>query len=148
MNWVARVEALASGEDPKLVLRVPAGLVVMGDSQWLPGYCLLIAYPPVSHLTDLKDAVRTEYLAEIARIGEVIQAVTQAKRMNYAIYGNLDPFLHTHVWPRFESEDPSVATKPPLSHPESLRDDPIHRFDQVKHGNLRERIKTARAELG
>ena len=147
MHWSERVENLASGNDPKLILRVPSGLVVMGDSQWLPGYCLLIAYPPVSHLTDLTGTDRTEYLEEIARLGELIQRVTGAKRMNYAIYGNQDPFLHTHLWPRFDNEDASVATKPPLSHPEEMRNAPENLFNAQRHKELMNQIKTAREAI-
>ena len=144
MEWSERVENLAEGNDPKLILRVPSGLVVMGDSQWLLGYCLLIAYPPVSQLSDITGPARTEYLSEMGVMGEIIQQVTQAKRMNYAIYGNVDPFLHTHLWPRFDGEDPLVATKPPLSHPEELRNALDSQFDPIKHGTLMRKIKEAR----
>jgi hypothetical protein len=40
-----RIEAILNGENPTLVTRLESGFVVLGDSQMLPGYCVLLAYP-------------------------------------------------------------------------------------------------------
>jgi hypothetical protein len=48
-----RIASAERGENPAVLLRMPSGFAVMGDTQFLPGYCLLLAAPKVAHLTDL-----------------------------------------------------------------------------------------------
>jgi diadenosine tetraphosphate (Ap4A) HIT family hydrolase len=81
-----------------------SGWVVMGDVQFLPGYCLLLPDPVVSGLNDLQGEARLKYLSDMATIGDAVMAVTGAYRINYEILGNVEPELHAHVFPRFTSE--------------------------------------------
>jgi diadenosine tetraphosphate (Ap4A) HIT family hydrolase len=134
---------LLTGKSPKLVARLPSGFVVMGDAQFLPGYVLLLAYPYVSQLNDLEPDARRAFLVDMSLVGDAVRAATGAKRINYSIYGNQDPFLHAHVVPRFDSEDPGLATLPPLSIPAEIRDAPVHSFDLERHGAIRDRIRDA-----
>lgn len=113
----------------------------MSDSQFLPGYCLLLAYPQIGKLNDLTGEARAQFLDDMARLGDAVLATTGCLRINYSIYGNLDPFLHAHVIPRYAWEDDSYATKPPMQIPAELRDDPACAFSVEKHRDLMERIK-------
>jgi diadenosine tetraphosphate (Ap4A) HIT family hydrolase len=114
---------------------------VMGDSQFLPGYCLLLAYPKVEKLNDLTGAARAEFLEDMTRLGDAILAATGALRINYSIYGNLDPFLHAHLFPRYDWEDVAYATKPPMSIPADVREGPQHAFSLEKHADLLQSIR-------
>lgn len=119
-----------------MIAKLPSGFAVMGDSQFLPGYCLLLAYPQVGKLNDLQGAARTQFLEDMARLGDAILGATAAVRINYSIYGNLDPFLHAHLFPRYESEAAELATIPPMSIPAEIRGHADHAFDATKHGEL------------
>lgn len=136
-----RLAILAAGENPAVIAHMPSGFAVMGESQYLPGYCLLLAYPQVSHLNDLEGEAREQFLADMALLGDAVKAATGCLRINYSIYGNLDPFLHAHVWPRYEWEDDPWRTTPPLSLPEWLRGAPMHTFGKLEHLELRSRIR-------
>ncbi len=74
-------------------------------------------------------------------LGDAVKAATGAVRINYSIYGNLDPFLHAHVWPRYAWEDDSVRTLPPFNHPQDLREAESNLFDMGKHGGLMKKIR-------
>lgn len=113
-----------------------SGFVVMGDSQFLLGYCLLLASPQVGQLNELTGAERAQFLTDMALLGDAIRAATGCKRINYSIYGNLDPFLHAHVFPRYEWERAPWATQPPMLIPDEVRSNPEHSFDPEKHGEL------------
>ena len=113
----------------------------MGDTQLLPGYCLLLAYPEVSQLNDLYGEDRNQFLADMTALGDAIKTVTGAARINYSIYGNLDPFLHAHVWPRYAWEKDPIRTLPPLSIPNELREAPEVLFDIGRHGGLMRKIR-------
>lgn len=136
MTPAERIEALRSGEDQKLIMRLRSGFLTLSPNQFLPGYCLLLADPIVGQLNNLEWDQRRIFLEDLALVSEAVQAVTRAKRTNLAIYGNVDPFLHAHVWPRFEDEPTSRATLPPLMFPESFRLDREHEFSMEKHGEL------------
>lgn len=137
-----RVDKLARGEDPALICKLDSGFVTLAGNQFLRGYCLLIAYPMVEQLASVSMPSRCQFLADMARVGDAVQQATGCIRVNYAIYGNLDPFLHAHVWPRFEDEPDAVRTLPPLSWPPQIREDPITAFNSELHGDLLSQIRT------
>jgi diadenosine tetraphosphate (Ap4A) HIT family hydrolase len=48
-------------------------------------------------------------------VGDALIRVTQAIRVNYAIYGNVEPALHAHVFPRFVSEPEATRKSQPFA---------------------------------
>jgi catechol 2,3-dioxygenase-like lactoylglutathione lyase family enzyme/diadenosine tetraphosphate (Ap4A) HIT family hydrolase len=139
-----RVEALRAGKDPTFIARLASGWAVLGDPQVLPGYCLLLPDPVVSHLNDFDGAARSRFLADVAALGDAALAATGALRINYAMFGNLEPALHAHVIPRYAHE-PEVQQ--PLQ-PWALDWDSAPRFDAASHGALRERVHAALGRAG
>ncbi|MCC6917798.1 MAG: hypothetical protein IT548_01265 [Alphaproteobacteria bacterium] len=107
-----RVALARRGENPAVICRLPSGWVVIGDVQPLPGYCLLLADPVVESLNTLDAAGRVRYAADTARVGDALLAVTEAYRINYEIWGNSEPALHTHIVPRYLSEPDDARRKP------------------------------------
>lgn len=108
-----RVAALQLGQDPAFVARLRSGWVILGDPQVLEGYCLLLPDPVVPHLNALAAAERLQFLADMALVGDVLLAELGAKRINYAMYGNVEPALHAHVFPRRADEPAGQATAQP-----------------------------------
>jgi len=136
-----RIAALAEGRDPKAVLRLESGWVTLAENQFLRGYCLLLADPMVGQLTDLSVTDQAKFLADMAAVGRAVQAVTGAVRMNFAIYGNLDPFLHAHIWPRFADESEVLRTLPPLTFPSEVRTAEATAFHVDQHESLRQQLE-------
>ncbi len=99
-----RVEQARNGANHKVICRMASGWAVMGDVQFLPGYCLLLPDPVVASLNDLDAEARTTYLLDMARLGDAVLQATGALRMNYEILGNSEPELHCHLFPRYASE--------------------------------------------
>ena len=85
----------------------------MGQRQVLAGYCLLLPDPVVPHLNALGAAERDRFLADLGRLGDAVLAATGALRINYAIFGNLEPALHAHVHPRYADEPEALRTNNP-----------------------------------
>lgn len=135
-------ERLASlAQSPRLVARLPSGWVEMAPFGFRRGYCLLLADPIVPSLNDAPPEAQVAFLRDMARLGDAVRAATGAVRCNYSIYGNLDPFLHAHVVPRFLDEPDDERTLPPLSLPLAVREDPAVAFDAARDGKLVERIR-------
>ena len=59
-----RFGAIERGEHPMVIARMTSGYAAMGDTQFLPGYCVLLAYPKVNSLEDLSEFDRNQYLAD------------------------------------------------------------------------------------
>jgi len=106
-----RVRAAHQGENPTVICQMPSGWAVIGDQQFIPGYCLLLADPVVPDLNVLSGAERAQFLADMALIGDALLEVTEAYRINYEILGNTDPALHAHIFPRYlrEPEGPRAV---------------------------------------
>jgi diadenosine tetraphosphate (Ap4A) HIT family hydrolase len=85
----------------------------MGDPQVLPGYCLLLPDPVVPHLEAMQPDAQAAFLADMARLGQAVREVTGAIRINYAMFGNVEPALHAHVFPRFDTEPAELRTAHP-----------------------------------
>jgi diadenosine tetraphosphate (Ap4A) HIT family hydrolase len=117
------VGAALRGENPTVLARLSAGFAVMGDVQFLPGYCVLITDTPgADRLTDLPRHRRLGFLADLELLGEAVELVSERRdpafrRVNLEIQGNHDAFLHAHVWPRYEWEGPEHTWRPVALHP-------------------------------
>jgi diadenosine tetraphosphate (Ap4A) HIT family hydrolase len=107
------VERCGSGNYAPAVTRLASGWVVMGERQVLPGYCLLLPDPVVPHLNALEIGARNQFLADMSLVGDALVAVTGALRINYAIFGNVEPALHAHMFPRRADEPDAIRTAQP-----------------------------------
>ena len=112
----------------------------MGDPQVLPGYCLLLPDPVVPHLNEMMPAAQAAFLADMARLGDAVLARTGAVRINYALFGNVEPALHAHVFPRRANEPPGHREAHPWSY-DWARARP---FDAMLDGAL---LRALRADL-
>ncbi|MDR6980126.1 hypothetical protein J2X68_006864 [Streptomyces sp. 3330] len=69
------------------------------------------------------------------------------RRVNLEILGNTDPFLHAHVWPRFEWEPADVVGKPVWLYPRERWSDEEFRLGP-RHDVLRKAIGSELDRLG
>jgi diadenosine tetraphosphate (Ap4A) HIT family hydrolase len=130
------VERCRADAYPARVARLPSGWVVMGERQVFAGYCLLLPDPVVAHLNVLQALERTQFLADMARVGDAVLAATGAVRINYALFGNAEPALHAHVFPRRADEAPGIRTAQPWA----LDWQAAPAFSPALHAELQERI--------
>lgn len=139
-----RVDACLAGTDPTQVARLTSGWVVMGDPQVFAGYCLLLPDPVVPHLNTLAPAAQAAFLADMARLGQALLELTGAVRINYAIFGNLEPALHAHVFPRRADEPPALRTAQPWAWDWAQ----ARRYDRRVDGPLQRALRTRLAVAG
>jgi diadenosine tetraphosphate (Ap4A) HIT family hydrolase len=108
-----RVAACRAGADPTLIGRMATGWAVMGDPQVLRGYCLLLPDPVVPHLDAMPSTAQAAFLADMGRLGRAVFEATGALRINYAMFGNVEPALHAHVFPRYADEPEALRAANP-----------------------------------
>lgn len=148
-----RIGSAMAGTNPTLLAKMPQSFAVIGDTQFLPGYCvLLVDDPSVDRLTDLPRRQRLAFLDSMDTLGEAIETACRAidpgfRRMNYEILGNTDAYLHAHLFPRYDWELPERIGGPVwLYDPEKFYGPEAAL--SPRHDDLRRRIVTELDNLG
>ncbi|MGK5638633.1 HIT family protein [Streptomyces sp. URMC 126] len=142
-----RIGSALRGENPTVLRRLDAGFAVIGDTQFLPGYSLLLVDDPgVQRLSDLPRARRRAFLEDMDRLGEAVERACRGadaafRRVNLEILGNADPYLHAHVWPRYEWEPADLVHRPVWLYPPGHWSDEEHALGP-RHAALRRAIGT------
>ena len=133
------VERCRAADYPAVVARMASGWAVMGERQVFAGYCLLLPDPVVPHLNALTGLAREQFLSDMARLGDAVLAATSGPRINYAMFGNVEPALHAHVFPRYVDEPVETRTAQPWAFDWNLAPS----YAEHIHGDLRLRIAAA-----
>ncbi|MGW4352565.1 HIT family protein [Nocardia sp. NPDC004582] len=102
------------------------GWAVIGSTQHLPGYCLLIHDGTADQLTDLPRPARVAFMQDLVILGEAVEQACRTAdpdfwRINYEVLGNSWPHLHGHIHPRYRWE------------PDHLRTGPVHLYGAVRN---------------
>jgi diadenosine tetraphosphate (Ap4A) HIT family hydrolase len=147
LDWRAdRLGTARRGENPMVLAKMRSGYAVIGDTQFLPGYCVLISdVDGAGHLTDLPRPARTEFLLDMSLLGEAVMAACNGldpslRRLNYEILGNAERhYLHAHVFPRYNWEPPELLEWPVWRYPADRWTSPRDAYAE-EHEPLREAI--------
>lgn len=148
-----RIGSARAGTNPTVLARLTRSYAVIGDSQFLPGYCvLLVDDPAVDRLTDLPRRARLEFLGDMDLLGEAVEAACREtdralRRMNYEILGNTDAYLHAHLFPRYDWEPADHVGRPVWLYDPDEFYGPAAQLGR-QHDGLRARIVAELAALG
>ena len=112
----AQVSAAREGREPRVIARLFSGWAVFGERQFVRGYALLLPDPVVPNLNALGARERIAFLSDMSRLGDALLKVTGAARINYAIFGNIEPALHAHIMPRYADEPAALRTQHPFAY--------------------------------
>lgn len=136
------VDRCRAGDYPPAVARLRCGWAVLGERQVFAGYCLVLPDPVVAHLNALPADARGVFLAEMALLGDTLLEVTGATRINYAMFGNAEPALHAHLFPRHETEARNTRERQPWALDWNLAPP----YSAGAHADLQQRIRAALAQ--
>ena len=140
-NWKNdRIGSCKRGENPTLMVKMKSGFAVIGDHQFLPGYCLLLGFPKASSLNELPLETRKQYLLDTTLIGDAIIKVCNPLRINYSTLMNLDHYLHTHIEARYEWEPDEYKIRPSYFYPKEQRFGQEYEYSEDKYGELKRQI--------
>lgn len=151
MDWREdRIGAAYRGQNPTVLAELDGGFAVIGDVQFLPGYCVLLGKDPsVTALADMPRADRVQFLADADLLATAVERACRAidpgfRRVNLDVLGNADAFVHAHIWPRYDWEPPSLVTRPVWLYESERWRDPRTKLG-TENAELRARITS---ELG
>jgi diadenosine tetraphosphate (Ap4A) HIT family hydrolase len=136
-----RIGSAHRGGNPMVMARLSSGFAVIGDSQHLPGYSLLLCEnPDANHLSDLDHDSRARFLADMALLGEAVENACREsglRRINYEVLGNSHEWLHAHVHAHYDWEPPERIGRPVWCYPAAEREAAEHAYDDARDGPLR-----------
>jgi len=138
------VAAAREGREPRVIARLYSGWAIFGERQFLRGYSLLLPDPVVPTLNALGSQQRATYLQDVARLGDALLKLTGAARINYAILGNQDPALHTHLFPRYADEPEELRG----SHPWAYDWERAPPFDRAQLQELADGLRKELTRMG
>lgn len=134
-----QIAQIKRGEHPRFVTELPSGYVVMGESQFFRGYCLLLCKETAPDLEDLTPEFLSRFLADMARVSAAVVRVVAPHKMNIESLGNVVPHLHWHFFPRQGSE--TNPTQPVwLTMPQGDAATP-YAFDAARDADLLEALR-------
>jgi diadenosine tetraphosphate (Ap4A) HIT family hydrolase len=139
-----RVIEARAGRDDSVLGRCASGWAVFGRQQFVEGYLLLLPDPVVPDLNALTPERRAQFLLDMSRLGDALVRTAAPLRVNYAIFGNVEPALHAHVIPRYRNEPEDMRT----AHPWMYDWDKAPAFDPVTSGPLMRALRAELAHLG
>lgn len=146
MDWREdRIGSAASGVNPTVLAELTSGYAVIGDVQFLPGYCVLLGKDPQAKaLADMPRRDRVQFLADADLLATAVERACgdldpAFRRVNIDILGNADAFVHAHIWPRYEWEPSDLVWRPVWLYDLANWSDPATGLGK-QHDDLRGRI--------
>ncbi|WP_125607767.1 HIT family protein [Lapidilactobacillus bayanensis] len=141
MEWYEnRIASAKNGTNPMVMAELNAGFAVIGDTQFLPGYSVLLPKEEFASLNDMPHELRKEFLYEMTVLGDAVAAAVKPTRLNYDILGNQDNFLHAHVFARQATEPARHRQLPVWSYERDYWVNEDNAYTDEKFGAIRAKI--------
>jgi len=104
--------AVAAGTNhPRFLFEFNECLVLAGEHQYFPGYCVVVSKTHQREMHDLPNSAQVAILQCMMKVGKAINESFRPLKLNYASLGNIEEHLHWHIIPRYTSE-PDPKTHP------------------------------------
>jgi diadenosine tetraphosphate (Ap4A) HIT family hydrolase len=96
-----------SGRWPDAADRIAAlreTVVYLHDDQFFLGWSVLVLRRHATELFDLAADERARLMDEVSSVAQALRLTFDARKVNYALFGNLVPHVHWHVIPRLAGD--------------------------------------------
>jgi len=113
------------------VAHLDSGILWLRTNQYVRGYSVLVCRQHVREPYQLKKHDRIQFFEDLMLVGEVLEKVYNADKMNFEILGNSTPHLHCHIIPRYYG-DPAPNQPMSLPFSEVVKLKPEEYIEQVK----------------
>jgi diadenosine tetraphosphate (Ap4A) HIT family hydrolase len=120
------------------IAELPSSVVYLHTDQFFPGWSVLVLRWHATELFELEPDQRARLMDEVSDVARALKQAFDARKVNYALFGNLLPHVHWHLVPRL-ADDP--APREPVF---AVAHEPI----ALRAAERAERIARIRRHLG
>jgi diadenosine tetraphosphate (Ap4A) HIT family hydrolase len=113
------IERCRAGAFADFVAEMPHSFVILGDAQFYRGYCVVLAKRHIHEVHLMPTEEARALFDETIAVGRAIALATRPLKLNYECLGNIEPHVHWHVFPRFETD--AMRAAPVWMRPENER---------------------------
>jgi diadenosine tetraphosphate (Ap4A) HIT family hydrolase len=113
-------------------------ILYLHTDQFFPGWSVLVLRRHATELYDLMRDERARVMDEVSDVARALKLAFDARKVNYALFGNVVPHMHWHLIPRLAS-DP--APREPVF---AVSHEPVH-ASRIERAD---RISRIRSRLG
>lgn len=92
----------------------------LNGDQFFPGWTVLVLRRHATELYQLEAGARARLVDEVSEVARTLATAFGARKVNYALFGNVLPHIHWHVVPRL------VTDPAPLETVFSVPHEPVH----------------------
>jgi len=146
----ALIERCRAGGFADFVAEMPHSFVIVGDAQFYRGYCVVLAKRHINEIHLMPPDEARALFDETVAVGRAIALATRPLKLNYECLGNLEPHIHWHVFPRFETDAMRAAPvwmRPEAERKVTLEDSERRALIRTLGAELRRQISTARVAV-
>jgi len=99
-----RIEAWRKGQNHHFIYEFENSIFVLGEHQYHRGYSLILLKSHVRELHELPPGAQTALFQELMTATRAIVRTFDPWKMNHSCYGNAEPHIHWHLFPRYETK--------------------------------------------
>ena len=105
-------------------------ILYLHTDQFFPGWSVLVLRRHATELFELDPDERARLMDEVSRVAQALKLAFDARKVNYALFGNLVPHVHWHLIPRLAADPAPHEPVFGISH-EPVRLRRIEREDRI-----------------
>ncbi len=110
-NLCTQLTQWKKGELSNFIFEFENSILILGSHQFYEGYCVLLSKHHAHEMHELRKETRQQMFDELMQATTAISKAFNPLKMNHASLGNIEPHLHWHIFPRYES-DPNHKKDP------------------------------------
>lgn len=100
------------------------------DDQFFPGWSILVLRRHATELFELEPDERARLMSDVSDVAHALKLAFDARKINYALFGNLVPHAHWHVIPRLAADPAPLEPVFAIPH-QPVRLGEIERSDRI-----------------
>jgi diadenosine tetraphosphate (Ap4A) HIT family hydrolase len=86
------------------IAELPGSAVYLHTDQFFPGWSVLVLRRHAIELFELDRGERARLMDEVSDVARALARTFDARKVNYALFGNLLPHVHWHLIPRLAND--------------------------------------------
>jgi diadenosine tetraphosphate (Ap4A) HIT family hydrolase len=87
-----------------LIARLTESSLYLHTDQFFPGWSVLVLHRHATELFQLEPDERSRLMDEVSEVARALTKAFDARKVNYALFGNLVPHVHWHLIPRLATD--------------------------------------------